>query len=196
VAATTTSCETRARIHAGGLALAAALALGCSGSSQSSDGGSHPSCGGTIDFKGSTDDGPFTATSLNVDVSSDTSTCMRGLHFVISDSATGATFQFDLLSGGLPNGLTLPPGPGEVGVQYDGPLSMGLRRTHLTTPGRYNITASTPPPFATCEQSPDAAIDLHTGSFTMSLSLSENGFAVSGTLSTPYCSCSPCPNSN
>jgi len=55
-----------------------------------------------------------------------------------------------------------------------------------------DVTAADSPPFARCEQAQGDPVDLRTGNIAMTIMMTQDGFAMTGTLSTAFCSCSTC----
>ena len=200
MAAKTTSCARRVGSRAGGLVLlAAALALGCKGTIQSSsDAGSvlHAGCGGTIDITGHSPEGPFTATSVYADVANYFSICPPDLQFIVGDSVAGSAFVFDLPVVAVDGGASVPLGETSATVSFSGRHIMGTALFQAATTAAIDVTAAEPPPLATCAQAGGNAIDLGTGNISMSLLMLEDGFDIAGTLSTPYCTCRLCPDVN
>ena len=179
------------------LAAVGALAVGCGGKSQSSDGAvDHPgaNCGGTVDVTGTSPDGPFTATSVYAQVSINSSSCRQGLEFFVGDAATGSAFQFQLRVDTVDGGAPVPLGKTSATVLFSGRYSTDAGLFQATTGATIDITSADPPPFARCEQALGDPINLGTGNIAMTIMMTQDGFAMTGTLSTPFCSCTACPD--
>ena len=179
------------------LAAVGALAVGCGGKSQPSDGAvDHPgaNCGGTVDVTGTSPDGPFTATSVYAQVSINSSSCRQGLEFFVGDAATGSAFEFQLRVDTVDGGAPVPLGKTSATVLFSGRYSTDAGLFQATTGATIDITAADSPPFARCEQAQGDPIKLGTGNIAMTIMMTQDGFAMTGTLSTPFCSCSTCPD--
>jgi len=176
--------------------LAAALALGCSSATlHAPDAGPRgANCGGTIDVKGFSPEGPFTATSVYVEVASNTPLCGRLLEFFVGDVATGSAFEFAIFLDDLADGAPFPLGETTVQVGFSGRQNTGMGLYQASTSATINVIAADPPPFPACQQAGGEAVSLGTGNIAMTLAMSQDDFAIGGTLSTPYCSCRYCPD--
>jgi hypothetical protein len=188
----------RSTLLGGCLASVVAVAVGCGGKSQASDAAvDHPggSCGGTIDVSGTSPEGPFTATSVYAQVSIDSSTCRQGLAFIVGDAATGSAFIFEMRVDTVDGGAPVPPGNTSATVAFSGRSNNDAGLFQATTTAIVDVTAADSPPFATCEQALGDPIRLGTGNVAVTITMTQDGFAMSGTLSTPFCSCNACPDS-
>jgi hypothetical protein len=193
----TAGSNPRSTFAGGCLAAVVLLAVGCGGKSQPSDAGAgHPgaSCGGTINVSGTSPEGPFTATSVFVQVSIYSSTCNQGLEFIVGDAATGSAFIFQLRVDSADGGAPIRLGKTSATTQFSGRSNNDAGLFQATTTAMVDITAADSPPFATCEQAVGDPIDLGTGNVALTLMMTQDGFAMTGTLSTPFCSCSTCPD--
>jgi hypothetical protein len=179
------------------LVAVAAVAIGCGGKSQPSDGGvDHPgaNCGGTVDVTGTSPEGPFTGTSVYAQVSINSSSCRQSLEFLVGDAATGSAFEFQLRVDTVDGGAPVPLGKTSAIVAFSGRSNNDAGLFQATTGATIDITAADSPPFARCEQALGDPIDLGTGNIAMTIMMTQDGFTMAGTLSTPFCSCSACPD--
>lgn len=179
------------------LAVVVMLAAGCGGNSHPSDAAADrpgANCGGTIDVSGSSPDGPFAATSVYAQVSINSSSCRQGFEFFVGDAATGSAFEFQLRVDSADGGAPVPLGKTSATVLFSGRYSTDAGLFQATTGATIDITAADSPPFARCEQAQGDPIKLGTGDIAMTIMMTQDGFAMTGTLSTPFCSCSTCPD--
>jgi hypothetical protein len=184
-------------ILGGCLVAVAAVAIGCSGKSQPADAAvDHPgaNCGGTVDVTGTSPEGPFTATAVYAQVSINSSSCRQGFEFFVGDAATGSAFEFQLRVDSADGGAPVPLGKTSATVLFSGRYSTDAGLFQATTGATIDITAADSPPFARCEQAQGDPIKLGTGNIAMTIMMTQDGFAMTGTLSTPFCSCSTCPD--
>jgi hypothetical protein len=187
--------EQRSTFLRGCLAAVAILVAGCGGKSQPSDAAADrpgANCGGTIDVSGTSPEGPFAATSVYAEVSINSSTCNQGLLFIVGDAATGSSFMFRLRVDSGDGGAPVPLGKTSAIVAFAGRSNNDAGLFQATTGAILEVTAADAPPFARCEQALGDPIDLGTGNVAMTIMMTQDGFAMTGTLSTPFCSCSTC----
>jgi hypothetical protein len=151
-------------------------------------------CSGTIAFSGTTPEGAFSATGIATDVSSNLSTCERGVRFFIVDRSTGSEFILGLLPAAGSDAIAL--GTRSVNLWFGGKPVQGTPPFEATTTATVEVTAADPPPFAACEQALGNPIKLNTGNIALTMALSQDGFALMGGLSTPYCACRPCSDTH
>jgi hypothetical protein len=193
----TDGARPRSTFAAGCLVVVVLLAAGCGGKSQPADADAdHPgaNCGGTINVSGTSPEGPFTATSVFALVSINSSTCNQGLEFIVGDAATGSAFMFQLRVDSADGGAPVPLGRTSAAIAFSGRSNNDAGLFQATTTAIVDITAVDAPPFATCEQALGDPIDLGTGNVALTITMTQHGFAMTGTLSTPFCSCSACPD--
>jgi len=179
---------------AGLVVVAAALTAGCGGKSPPSDAAvEHPpaNCGGAVDVTGSSPQGPFTATSLYAEVSIKSPACSQGLQFIVGDRASGSAFAFYLR---IDDRTVVPLGETLAIVDFSGAHDTDTGLFQATTTATIDVTAADLPPFATCEQALGDPVNLGSGNIAMTIAMSQDGFDLTGTLSTPYCSCRACPD--
>jgi hypothetical protein len=187
--------EQRSTFLRGCLAAVATIAAGCGGKSQPSDAAADrpgANCGGTVDVSGSSPEGPFAATSVYAEVSINSSTCNQGLLFIVGDAATGSAFMFRMRVDSADGGAPVPLGKTSAIVAFSGRSNNDAGLFQATTGAIVDVTAADAPPFATCEQALGDPIKLGTGNVAMTVTMTQDGFAMTGTLSTPFCSCSTC----
>jgi hypothetical protein len=187
----------RTTFAGGCLAAVVLLAAGCGGKTQPSDAAvDHPgaNCGGTVDVSGTSPEGPFTATSVYAEVAINSSTCIQGLEFLVGDAATGSGFLFALRVDSVDGGAPVQLGKTSATVAFSGRSDNDAGLFQATTSAIVDVTAADPPPFATCEQALGDPIKLGTGNVAMTIMMTQDGFAMTGTLSTPFCSCHACPD--
>ena len=191
-----TACvRPRSSLIRGCLAAVATIAIGCGGKSPPSDAAvDHPgaNCGGTVDVSGTSPEGPFTATSVYAQVSINSSSCRQGFEFFVGDAAAGSAFEFQLRVDTVDGGAPVPMGKTSATVLFSGRSNTDAGLFQATTGATIDITAADSPPFAQCEQAQGDPIKLGTGNIAMTIMMTEDGFAMTGTLSTPFCSCSTC----
>jgi hypothetical protein len=141
------------------------------------------SCDGSVSLTGTSPEGAFSAVFVNMTVSTATLQCQPGVHFIVSDN-NGAQLLF-----------VVPPGPSDpsaipLGKQTISVLFAGTSNAPVTTTATVDVTAADPPPFALCDQS--AGLWPNTGRIALQVTLSQDGFAIAGNVSAPYCACLAC----
>ena len=191
----TSSVASRPTFLRGCLMVVATVVAGCGGKSRPSDAAAdHPgaNCGGTIDVSGTSPEGPFAATSVYAEVSINSSTCNQGLVFFVGDAATGSSFMFRLRVDSADGGAPVPLGKTSAAVAFAGRSDHDAGLFQAETSAIVDVTAADSPPFARCEQAQGDPVDLRTGNIAMTIMMTQDGFAMTGTLSTAFCSCSTC----
>ena len=187
----------RSTFVGGCLAAVTLLAAGCGGKSHPSDAAADrpgANCGGTIDVSGTSPEGPFTATSVYAQVSINSSSCRQGLVFIVGDAVTSSAFTFTLRIDTVDGGAPVPLGKTSATVAFSGRSNTDAGLFQATTTAIVDVTAADSPPFGRCEQAFGDPIALGTGNVAMTVTMTQDGFAMTGTLSTPFCSCSTCPD--
>ena len=109
------------------------------------------------------------------------------LFFVFSDDNLRSLF-FSLTADAVNGGPGLLVGSHQVQAYFDEPSADGP--TLLSPAAMVYVSAADPPPFDTCTETIGAW--LGAGAITITLDVSQDGFAIAGTLSTVYCSCDSC----
>jgi len=104
--------------------------------------------------------------------------------------------------GKKPNFYTAPQTPQDIWKEgktrdlfdFSGAHDTDTGLFQATTTATIDVTAADLPPFATCEQALGDPVNLGSGNIAMTIAMSQDGFDLTGTLSTPYCSCRACPD--
>ncbi len=145
------------------------------------------SCEGTVGITGTSPEGPFSAAILKTTVSTEKLGCPRGVEFIVGDG-TGAELLF-VVPPSPADLSSIPLGERSVRADFIG-LPRGSSTLRATTVARVNVTAADSPPFALCERA--ASIWPNTGAIVLTVTLAQDGFAMAGDISAPYCLCLEC----
>lgn len=154
--------------------LLAAAAAGCSGGSKDKSDGSvslsPPPCGGTVTATGTTPAGAFDGTLMSTMYDG----CTNGVGVWIGDATHGLLFTFSAPYQTTDGGAPVVPGDATARGELDSAQPPAVL---ARTSGTVSVTAAD-------FLAGDAGLS---GQVTGSFQFSQDGFALSGTFSSPYC---------
>jgi hypothetical protein len=189
----------RRRIHAQVILACVAIASSCASRELQPDAGQRAdassvltpdvgatSCAATVDISGTTPFGSFSAATAVVNLREQRQCGASSLAVAISATDGAVLFinvVVDLVNGG-PSGLGLYKSFAEFSIVSAGEVFV---RDSIAT---VYVTQADPPPFAECARI--AGDWLNAGSVELLVIMAQDGFSMTGSLSTVYCACDSC----
>jgi hypothetical protein len=181
------------------------LLAGCSsiGSQDAVDGADHSdagggadplvaTCGGSVTMIGATPLGAFAATAARSEIAVDSAICKAGINIRIADDVAGLILELTIAAWPVDGGHTLVLGERTVPALLFR-IRNGPATTSMTTIAAMDLTAADAGALSICgEHLYDPSSASLTGALSATIALSQDGFALTGTVTLPYCACRRC----
>jgi hypothetical protein len=153
-------------------------------------------CQGSVNVSGITPEGPFLATSIRSEITVWSPSCrFPGIRIHVRGAGdSGFDIHLEAMKGD--GGATFAMGDQNVDALFFG-TRQASPRLFVTTTATLRLLSSDVLPVPTCETYNQSIVPTSpslSGELTAALMMSQDGFSMSGTLTVPYCTCSPCPD--